>query len=131
MEDAFSTTDELLEVAMSKPLELRGELQEHQNSKILLDTGVQGLPRGWRVVICAGSVASPAILFRSGVDIYDRGKGVLLTDHGILFRVHSFRYKNPGDRRGWIDETSNVREFEENSRAREHVYRCAFLPSSN
>lgn len=55
-----------------------------------------------KVVLCAGSVNSPAILLRSGDDawkqrIRDNG-GLRLTDHDIAIYRDTFRYRNPADR---------------------------------
>lgn len=50
-----------------------------------------------RVVLCAGSVASPSILLRSGVAL---GKGGgHITDHDILYKAISYRYTKPDARR--------------------------------
>ncbi|KAG8970457.1 hypothetical protein FRC05_000564, partial [Tulasnella sp. 425] len=85
-EGAYSTIDKLLEIAMSKP---PGK-EEHDNFKILLgaearqllwtnkevkgvkvrtawgeEVDIEVKPSTGRVILCAGSVASPAILLRS------------------------------------------------------------------
>jgi choline dehydrogenase-like flavoprotein len=118
-EGAYSTIDRLLEIAMSKPAE--GEY--HKNFKILL--GVEARRINWksdnktadsvsavswegsftfrlkpkgRVIVCAGSVASPAILMRSGLSRDSMG-GCHLTDHDILYKAKSFRYIEPSDRK--------------------------------
>jgi choline dehydrogenase-like flavoprotein len=118
-EGAYSSIDRLLEIAMSKPVVNKVE-QEHINFRILL--GVEVLKINWqgntasgvrvkaasgefdfklktdgKVVLCAGSVDSPVILLRSGYPLYAKG-GCRLTDHEILFRAKSFRYRNPNDR---------------------------------
>lgn len=118
---AYSTIDKLLEIAMSKPVE-EGVVQEHEHFKILLNCEVRSLvwtekttgkASGVRVragdgredvisltatgsvVLCAGSVASPTILLRSGVDLASPTMGGLhLTDHDIFFRALPFRYRN-------------------------------------
>lgn len=117
-EGAYSTIDRLLEIAMSKPV--KGQYYEY--FKILL--GVEArkinwkdgktaesvtavsldgeftfrLNRGGKVVLCAGSVASPAILLRSNVDLRAMG-GCQLTDHDIMYKTRSFRYKDPSERK--------------------------------
>ena len=118
---AYSTIDKLLEIAMSKPVE-EGKVREHDHFKILLDCEVRSLTwdetatntvsgvlvragdgredticvtRGGAVVLCAGSVGSPTILLRSGVDIGSPAMGGLhLTDHDILFKSIPFQYNN-------------------------------------
>ncbi|KAG8945036.1 hypothetical protein FRC04_001292 [Tulasnella sp. 424] len=117
---AFSTVDKLLEIAMSKP---DGQA-EHKNFKILL--GVEAREIVWKeadrvrtadklkvktasgeeidiqlakdgkVVLCAGSVATPAILLRSNVNL-PRGSKIL-RDHETLYKVRSFRYQVPSVR---------------------------------
>ena len=86
---AYSTVDKLLEIAMSKP-KIGGVETEHKNFKMLLRTEVRKLTwngsklkgvvargpdgeeteftirNGGKVVLCAGSVDSAAILLRSG-----------------------------------------------------------------
>ncbi|KAG8942900.1 hypothetical protein FRC04_003300 [Tulasnella sp. 424] len=121
-EGAYSTIDKLLEIAMSKP----PGMEEHENFKILLGAEARQLlwadgevvkgvkvrtargeevdikvkPSTGRVILCAGSVASPAILLRSGVPLKTAQMGgCRLTDHDILYRAKSFRYKNPDHRR--------------------------------
>ncbi|KAG8942901.1 hypothetical protein FRC04_003301 [Tulasnella sp. 424] len=117
---AFSTTEKLLEIAMSKP----DDQAEHENFKILLGVEAReivwkeggGFKRaggvrvktasgdeidiqvvgGGKVVLCAGSVATPAILLRSGVDLPEGS--AILRDHEILYKVRSFRYKVPSVR---------------------------------
>jgi choline dehydrogenase-like flavoprotein len=118
-EGAYSTIDKLLEIAMSKPIVNKVE-EEHKNFRILLGTEVLAinwqnntasgvkvkaasgefdfkLKTGGKVVLCAGSVDSPAILLRSKYALRAKG-GCRVTDHDILFRAKSFRYRNPGDR---------------------------------
>ncbi|EIM81524.1 FAD/NAD-P-binding domain-containing protein [Stereum hirsutum FP-91666 SS1] len=98
--------------------------RDHPHFKILLETEVRSLtfdkherttvtgvmvhsaggkvsyislnPEG-RVVLAAGSIASPAILLRSGVDLKEQG-GLHLTGHDIVFRTQHFRYCVPSDR---------------------------------
>lgn len=98
--------------------------RDHPHFKILLETEVRSLtfdqterttvtgvmvhtaggcvsyislnPKG-RVVLAAGSIASPAILLRSGVDLKKQG-GLHLTGHDIVFRAQPFRYCVPSDR---------------------------------
>ncbi|TFY78999.1 hypothetical protein EWM64_g5012 [Hericium alpestre] len=116
---AYSTIDKLLEIAMSKPKAPDGSDIEHANFKILLETEARALefdderkatgvvvrtPDGreetislktnGRVVLAAGSVASPAILLRSGVNLKKHG-GLHLTDHDIFFKAQPFRYRVP------------------------------------
>ncbi|KAF8307457.1 hypothetical protein DL93DRAFT_2101250 [Clavulina sp. PMI_390] len=51
------------------------------------------------VVLAAGSVASPAILMRSGLtDFLTQNGGLHLTDHDIFAKAYTFRYLNPADR---------------------------------
>ncbi|KAF8307455.1 FAD/NAD(P)-binding domain-containing protein [Clavulina sp. PMI_390] len=51
------------------------------------------------VVLAAGSVASPAILMRSGLtDFLTQNGGLHLTDHDIFSRAYTFRYLDPADR---------------------------------
>ncbi|KAG9005341.1 hypothetical protein FRB94_001632 [Tulasnella sp. JGI-2019a] len=96
------------------------ERSEHKNFKMLLETEVRRLEldattktatgvvvrptgggtektiklkAGGRVILAAGSVASPAILLRSGVKL-GREAGHI-TDHDILYRAISFRYLKP------------------------------------
>ncbi|CAL1711608.1 unnamed protein product [Somion occarium] len=121
---AYSTIDRLLEIAMSKPVDANGRLREHDNFKILLNTEVRKL--GWdasnskrvngvwvrtrdgkddfiplrtggQVVVAAGTVYSPAILLRSGVDLKSNG-GLHVTDHDIFFRALPFEYNDPKNR---------------------------------
>lgn len=54
-----------------------------------------------KVVLCAGSVDSPAILLRSGLSdkvLREKYNGLHLTDHTILFFQCSFRYTDPAKR---------------------------------
>ncbi|KAG9002997.1 hypothetical protein FRB93_011284 [Tulasnella sp. JGI-2019a] len=51
---------------------------------------------GGRVILSAGSVSSPAILLRSGVELGEEAGHI--TDHDILYRAFAFRYTKPGDR---------------------------------
>ena len=121
-EGAYSTIDKLLEIAMSKPKEGGVEV-EHKKFKILLGVEVRRiewksdnktaagvlatipggkqvsykLSQGGRVIVSAGSVDSPAILLRSGVDLPKMGGGHI-TDHDIYFHMNSFRYRTPADR---------------------------------
>lgn len=64
---------------------------------------------GGKVVLCAGSVDSPAILLRSDAGYTSdhghtweaqikRHGGLKLTDHGILYYSCPFRFRNPADR---------------------------------
>ncbi|KAG8870880.1 hypothetical protein FRB97_009291 [Tulasnella sp. 331] len=124
-EGAYSTIDKLLEIMMSKPYVSADsdERKEHTNFKMLIRTEVRKIqfndankatgvfvktegsaeddviplkPDG-KVILAAGSVASPAILMRSGVDLSQAGAG-MITDHDILYRALSFRYLKPEDR---------------------------------
>lgn len=117
---AYSTIDKLTEIAMNKPV-TDGRPVEHKNFKILLETEVRSLiwdeenpncvrgvnvrtangredqvflKRGGRVVLCAGSAHTPAILLRSKVDLASMG-GLHLTDHDIMGMVQTFSYRNP------------------------------------
>ncbi|CUA72927.1 hypothetical protein RSOLAG22IIIB_10398 [Rhizoctonia solani] len=118
-EGAYSTIDKLLEIMMSKPYGPNNAPQEHKNFKMLIKTEVRkilvdsagtatgvvvttakggqeqtiSLKPGGRVILAAGSVASPAILLRSKLDV-GTGAGQV-TDHDILYRSLSFRYLNP------------------------------------
>lgn len=122
-EGAYSTIDKLLEIMMSKPYGTNNTPQEHKNFKMLIKTEVRkilvdnngaatgvvvtnakggpeqtiSLKSGGSVVLAAGSVASPAILLRSKLNI-GAGAGQV-TDHDILFRSLSFRYLNPERRK--------------------------------
>lgn len=124
-EGAYSTIDKIMEIMMSKPIGDDGNPTEHKNFKVLVGTEVrrldlsdsdalgvfvetsdgelqiplrtddQGNVTG-RVVLAAGSVASPSILLRSDISLGDQGGHI--TDHDILYRSMFFRYKNPSDR---------------------------------
>ncbi|KAG9019395.1 hypothetical protein FRB90_002905 [Tulasnella sp. 427] len=123
-EGAYSTIDKILEIAMSKPQDPDGRDKEHAKFSTLLGAEARRLtwydnderllkgvvvrtasgdheipvtPGSGKVVLCAGSVASPTILLRSGVDLASMG-GCHLTDHDIIFRAKSFRYTNPAIR---------------------------------
>ncbi|KAG8775973.1 hypothetical protein FRC12_001167 [Ceratobasidium sp. 428] len=122
-EGAYSTIDKLLEIMMSKPYGPNNAPQEHKNFKMLIKTEVRkivvdgggaatgvvvttakggpeqtiSLKPGGRVILAAGSVASPAILLRSGLNV-GTGAGQV-TDHDILYRSLSFRYLNPERRK--------------------------------
>lgn len=121
---AYSTIDKLLEIAMSMPLgavQPAEQPAEHKHFKILLEVEVRSLiwsdseptravgvhvrtlhgdsaiirlSDNGRVVLSAGSVATPAILLRSQVDLAARG-GLHLTDHEIRHKALPFRYRNP------------------------------------
>ncbi|KAG9008665.1 hypothetical protein FRB94_013072 [Tulasnella sp. JGI-2019a] len=115
-EGAYSTIDRLLEIAMSKPLGPPPEKrpQEHINFKMLIRTEVRKLEinsqktvtgvvvrteagvehtiklkANGRVILAAGSVNSPAILFRSNIS---PRADCLLTDHDVIYRSLAFRY---------------------------------------
>ncbi|KAG8980577.1 hypothetical protein FRB93_009184 [Tulasnella sp. JGI-2019a] len=112
---AYSTIDKLLEIAMSKPLGPDKHHQKHMNFKMLIRTEVRkvvvnaqknvtavvvrtdcgaehtiNLKADGKVVLAAGSVASPAILLRS--DNVTLRAECCITDHDILYRSLSFRY---------------------------------------
>ncbi|KAG9036848.1 hypothetical protein FRB95_007693 [Tulasnella sp. JGI-2019a] len=126
-EGAYSTIDKLLEIMMSKPpiaSDPKSNVRdEHKNFKMLIGTEVRKillddttkvatgvvvrpanggaeemieLKKGGTVILAAGSVASPAILLRSGVELGKEAGHI--TDHDILYRALSFRYRSPGDR---------------------------------
>lgn len=117
-EGAYSTIDKLLEIAMS-PKRPKFDMLLGAEARSLTWTGpssrsVKGVmvrtatgdheikvtPGSGRVVLCAGSVASPTILLRSlsEGELLSMG-GCHLTDHDIIFRAKSFRYTNPAVRR--------------------------------
>lgn len=108
---------ELVEIVTKKPI---SEAREHKNFKILLETEVRAivwdaehptiargvevrtangckdtiaLKAGGRVVLCAGSVHTPAILLRSEVDLASKG-GLHITDHDIIGYGQAFKYNN-------------------------------------
>ncbi|KAG9019394.1 hypothetical protein FRB90_002904 [Tulasnella sp. 427] len=119
---AFSTVDKLLEIATSKPkgqaehqnfkILLGTDVREivwmeaeadgvagktAEGVKIRSRSGedvVIQLEKEGKVVLCAGSVASPAILLRSGADLPSNDK-VALKDHEIFYKTRSFRYLDP------------------------------------
>lgn len=120
-EGAYSTIDKILKIAMSKPTR-DGVPIEHEYFKTVLSADVESLgfrqdksvraihvrsasggttsipvKPGASVVLCAGSVHSPAILMRSGVswqtELRNNG-GLRLTDHDIFHYECYFRYPN-------------------------------------
>ena len=116
-EGAYSPIDKLLEIAMSKPVGKDGKMQEHQNFKMLLGTEVHSISlpatrhgdvagvvvntssgevliRGKVVVLCAGSVGSAAIL----LPVWSNSNPPTLTDHDIIHKSQSFRYRDPNAR---------------------------------
>ncbi|KAG8740383.1 hypothetical protein FRC10_004392 [Ceratobasidium sp. 414] len=122
---AYSSIDKLLEIAMSKPTDASGKIVEHEYFKTVLNADVRSLEfdgdknvkgvnvrtregnavkipikKDGKVVLCAGSVYSPAILMRSGItqDTLQRHGGLHLTDHDIWFYSCSFRYNDPKQR---------------------------------
>ena len=67
-----------------------------------LKTGADGkvLPTS-NIVLAAGSVASPAILLRSGEDkakFLHEHNGLHITDHDIFAKAYTFQYRNPADK---------------------------------
>ncbi|KAG8706394.1 hypothetical protein FRC09_002432 [Ceratobasidium sp. 395] len=122
---AYSSIDKLLEIAMSKPTDAGGNIVEHEYFKTVLNADVRSLDfdgdknvqnvnvltregkidkipvkKDGKVVLCAGSVHSPAILLRSGIsqDTLASHGGLHLTDHDIWFYSCSFRYNDPKQR---------------------------------
>ncbi|QRW15484.1 GMC oxidoreductase [Ceratobasidium sp. AG-Ba] len=123
---AYSSIDKILEIAMSKPVDANGKVVEHEHFKTVLNADVRSLgldndknvnavnvrtregkmvsipvKSGGQVVLCAGSVHSPAILMRTpGITqekLLIKG-GLRLTDHDIWFYSCSFRYSDPAQR---------------------------------
>ncbi|KAG8942897.1 hypothetical protein FRC04_003297 [Tulasnella sp. 424] len=116
---AFSTIDKLLQIATSKPMakqesfkillgvEAReivwtqtGGVRTADKVKVKTASGNEidiQLAAGGKVVLCAGSVASPAILLRSNADLPSREK-VTLKDHEIFYKIRPFRYQDPSVR---------------------------------
>jgi len=122
---AYSSIDKLLEIAMSKPTDASGKIVEHEYFKTVLNADVRSLEfdgdknvkgvnvrtregrtvkipvkKDGKVVLCAGSVYSPAILMRSGItqDTLQKHGGLHLTDHDIWSYSCSFRYSDPKQR---------------------------------
>ncbi|CAE6438273.1 unnamed protein product, partial [Rhizoctonia solani] len=128
---AYSTIDKILEIAMSWPpkktgVDGRESSVNDEHFKTVLNADVRSLildstkkvtgvkvrtaegkmvainvKPGGSVVLCAGSVHSPAILLRSDPDfkrlIRDRG-GLRLTDHDILYFNCAFRFRDANQR---------------------------------
>ncbi|KAG8767239.1 hypothetical protein FRC12_006380 [Ceratobasidium sp. 428] len=122
---AYSSIDKLLEIAMSKPTDSKGNIVEHEHFKTVLNADVRSLEfdgdknvngvnvrtqtgnmvripikAGGKVVLCAGSVHSPSILLRSGISqqLLESKGGLHLTDHDVYFYSCSFRYAEPSQR---------------------------------
>ncbi|CAE6409857.1 unnamed protein product [Rhizoctonia solani] len=74
---------------------VRGPSESDETLKI-------GLREGGKVVLCAGSVNSPAILLRSkaleNVKWAEDYNGLRLTDHDIVYFQRSFRFRDPAKR---------------------------------
>lgn len=119
-EGAYSSIDKILEISMSQ------RIQENDYFKTVLNADVRKfkfredksveeiiirkpdgtttsikVKSGTKVILCAGSVNSPAILMRSGDEwqqkLYANG-GLRLTDHDVYFYENKFRYSDPKHR---------------------------------
>ncbi|QRV86928.1 GMC oxidoreductase [Ceratobasidium sp. AG-Ba] len=154
---AYSSIDKLLEIAMSKPTDENGKVVEHEHFKTVLNADVRSLelrpdrtPKeinvrtregnivkipikpDAKVVLCAGSVHSPAILMRSGIaqKTLEAKNGLHLTDHDIWFYSASFRYTDPQRRTeyGPMKLQSYVRLRGEACLANMSIDASSFLP---